>query len=51
MFMTRRVYSQTLLPYVDELVQRKGGTLKIGYNCFLPTRDDEADLARMLNTI
>lgn len=51
MFMTRRVYSRTLLPYVDELVQRKGGTLKIGYNCFLPTRNDEADLARMLSTV
>ncbi len=48
MFMTRRVYAQSLLPQIDELVQRKGGALQIGVNCFLPRRDDQADVARIL---
>jgi len=51
MFMTRRVYAQSLLPAVDELVQRKGGILRMGVNCFLTPQDDELDFSRIMGTI
>jgi hypothetical protein len=36
LIMTRSVYSERHLSYVDELVQSRGGSLKIGVNCFVP---------------
>jgi hypothetical protein len=51
MFMTNRVFAKDYLTRIDELVQRKGGAFQIGFNCFLPPRNDEADALRALRSI
>lgn len=51
MFMTKRVYSQRLMPEINDLVQRKGAVLQMGHNCFLIPRNDEADAARLLDDV
>lgn len=51
MFMTNRVFARDYVPQIDELVQQKGGTYQIGFNCFLPPQNDEHDVMRLIRSV